>query len=101
MRNWMALIGAGALLMLAACGGTGDDKLAGRVEDAADNRADALEAQADMLENRAESLDQRAERVRDLGERRGDAIDAADVNAQAMSQERRDAIVANAAAAVR
>ena len=101
MRNWMTPIGAVALLMLAACGGAGDDKLAGRVEDAADNRADALEAQADILENRAEALGQRAERVRDAGERRSDAIDAADLNAQAMSQERRDAIVANSAAAVR
>lgn len=101
MRRWMTAIGAGALLMLAACGGTGDDKLAGRVEDAADNRATALEVQSDMLENRAEALDQRAERARDVGEQRADAIDAADLNAQAMSREQRDAVVANSSAAVR
>ena len=101
MRTWVTPIGVVALLTLTACGGNGDDKLAGRVEDAADNRAAALEAQSDMLENRAEALDQRAERVRDVGERRADAIDAADLNAQAMSQEQRDAVVANAAAAVR
>ena len=88
------ILAAMLLAPLAACGGNGDDKLAGRVEDAADNRADAMEAQADALK-------ERAEQVRDTGESRTDAIDAADVNAQAMSQERRDAIVANEAAAVR
>lgn len=88
------ILAAMLLAPLAACGGNGDDKLAGRVEDAADNRADAMEAQADALK-------ERAEQVRDTGESRSDAIDAADVNAQAMSQERRDAIVANEAAAVR
>jgi Tfp pilus assembly protein PilP len=82
------------LLPLAACGGNGDDKLAERVEDAADNRATAMEAQAD-------ALDARAEQVRDTGERRADAIDAADYNAQAMSEARKDAIIANEAAAVR
>ncbi len=81
------------LASLAACGGNGD-KLAGRVEDAADNRADAIEAQADALKKRAEQ-------VRDTGRSRSDAIGAADVNAQAMSQERRDAIAANEATAVR
>ena len=101
MRNRFAFISVASALLLTACGGTGDDKLAGRVEDAADNRATTLEAQADILENRAEALDERAERVRDAGERRADAIDAADLNVQAMSQEQRDAVVANAAAAVR
>jgi len=81
-------------LPLAACGGKGDDKLAERVEDAADNRADSLEAMADNLQ-------ERAERTRDVGEQRADAIDAADVNAQSMSPERKADIVANEAAAVR
>lgn len=88
------ILAAMLIAPLAACGGNGDDKLAERVEDAADNRADAMEAQA-------EALEEKAEQVRDTGESRSDAIDAADVNAQAMSQERRDAIVANEAAAVR
>lgn len=81
------------LASLAACGGNGDDKLAGRVEDAADNRADAIEAQRDALKKRAEQ-------VRDTGRSRSDAIGAADVNAQSMSQERRDAIAANEATIV-
>jgi len=46
-------------------------------------------------------LDNRAENTRDYAEDRADAIKAADVNASAMSQEQRDAIVANQAAAVR
>lgn len=81
-------------LALAACGGHGDDKLADRVEAAADQRADALE-------NRADVLDDKADQVRKAGERRGTAIDAADLNVDAMSKAQKDAIVANQAAAVR
>ena len=83
-----------ASLALGGCNKSPSDKLADRVENAADSRADNLEAQADALDNRAEQ-------VRDTGEERSDAIDAADQNVQAMSQEQRDAIVANQAAAVR
>ena len=83
-----------AALLLDGCNKSPSDRLADRVENAADARADNLEAQADMLNNRAEQ-------VRDTGEQRSDAIQAADRNVQAMSQEQRDAIVANQAAAVR
>ncbi len=93
-KTTLMLIGALSLAPLAACGGNGDDKLASRVEDAADNRADALE-------DRANALDERAEQVRDVGEQRSDAIDAANLNTQTMSNEQKDAIVANQAAAVR
>lgn len=79
---------------LAACGGSGDDKLAHRVEQAADNRADQLEQRADELKNQAEQ-------VRTTGEKRADAIDAANLNTQAMSPEQKAAIVANQAPAVR
>lgn len=90
-----------ALSPLAACNNSPSDKLAGRVESAAENRADALEANAQALRNEAAMLDQRAETTRDVGEARADAIKAADMNVSTMSQERRDAIVANQAAAVR
>lgn len=87
----MRFIKAAAMVLfvapLAACGGNGDDKLAERVEDHAENRADALE--------------ERADQIRDTGEQRADAIDAADLNAEAMSAEQKNAIVANEAAAVR
>jgi len=79
---------------LAACGGSGDDKLAHRVEQAADNRAD-------QLDQRADDLKKQAEQVRKTGEKRADAIDAADLNTQAMTPEQRAAIVANQAPAVR
>ena len=80
-----ALIAAVAL-PLAACGGKGDDKLGSKVEAAADNRADALEATADNLEDQAKA-------VREGGERQEDAIDDADVNAQAMPQAQKDALI--------
>ncbi|MGA1800457.1 hypothetical protein VH567_16940 [Sphingomonas sp. 4RDLI-65] len=77
---------AAIALPLAACGGKGDDKLGSQVEKAADNRADALDAAADNLEDQAKA-------VRKDGERQSDAIDDADVNAQAMPQAQKDALV--------
>ncbi len=95
MKKSVVFLGLALLATpLAACGGTGDDKLASRVEDAAENRADQLEATADNLEDRAEQ-------VRENGEERAEAIDDADVNAQAMTNEQKAAIIANEAAAVR
>ena len=90
-----------AALLLAGCNKSPSDKLADRVENAADARAEALEERADDMEAQAAMLDNRAERVRDAGEQRADAIEAADRNVAAMTQEQRDAIVANEAAAVR
>ncbi|MDQ2893759.1 MAG: hypothetical protein M3R64_11825 [Pseudomonadota bacterium] len=95
MKPIFALAGLAMLAApLAACGGNGDDKLAGRVEDAADNRADQMDAMAANLEDRAD-------RTRKVGEQRADAIDAADLNAHAMSNEQKAEIIANDAAAVR
>ena len=88
-------------LTLGGCGESPSDKLAGRVENAADNRADKMEQNADQLRNQAAMLDNRAGAARDRGESRADAIKAADMNVSAMSQEQRDAIVANNAPAVR
>jgi len=89
-------------LALGACNSNSpSDTLADRVENAADARADNLEARSENLQAQAEMLDNRAEQVRDTGESRADAIQAADMNVQGMSQEQRDAIVANQAAAVR
>jgi outer membrane PBP1 activator LpoA protein len=79
---------------LAACGGSGDDKLARQVEKTADSRAD-------QLEQRADDLKDQAEQVRKVGEKRADAIDAADLNTHAMSPEQKAAIVNNQAPAVR
>ena len=59
----------------------------------ANMRRDALEAAADNLEDRAEA-------VRDQGEKQGEAVDDADVNAAAMSNEQKAALV-NGSAALR
>jgi predicted small lipoprotein YifL len=87
MKTTMTALTLGAMAFsLAACGGKGDDKLGSQVEAAADNRADALEAAADNLEDRAEA-------VRANGERQNEAIDDADVNAAAMSDEQKAALI--------
>jgi len=94
MKTALIILGVITLVPLAGCNKNGDEKLADRVENAADNRADALDKQAEVLKDRADQ-------VRENGEDRSNAIDAADVNARAMTQAERDAIVANQAPAVR
>jgi hypothetical protein len=101
MKTLITALAVVAILPVAACNKSPSDKLADRVENAADNRADAMEANADTLRNQAAMLDNRADKARDTGESRSDAIQAADMNVAGMSQERRDAIVANKAPAVR
>ncbi len=87
MKTMMSALAIGAMaLSLTACGGKGDDKLGSQVEAAADNRADALESAADNMEDRAEA-------VRASGDQQADAIDDADVNAAAMSEEQKAALV--------
>jgi hypothetical protein len=77
---------AALAIPLAACGGKGDDKLGSQVEAAADNRADAMEATAENLRDQAET-------VRDNASEQADAIDDADVNAVAMSQGEKAALI--------
>ena len=88
------LLSAGLTMALSACGKSGDEKLADRVENHAD-------AQADALKNQAAALNAEAKEVRETGKQRGDAIDAADLNTQAMTDEQKAAIVNGAAPAVR
>lgn len=101
MTRTAAVILVASALSLAACNNSPSDKLAGRVKNAADARADAMENNADALRDQAKMLDNRADAVRDTANSRADAIKAADMNVAGMSQEHRDAIVANQAAAVR
>ena len=83
-----------ACLGLAACGGKGDDKLGDQARQAMDNRADAMDAAADNLSGTAEDMMQaRADATREAGEAKEKAIDKSDVNADAMTNAQKAAIV--------
>ncbi|TKD51958.1 hypothetical protein [Sphingomonas baiyangensis] len=93
MRKFLApALIAMMALPLAACGGDGDDALAERVEDNAEERADAAEANG--------ATDAQADAIEDAGEARADAIDDADVNAHAMSNEQKLDLITNDQAVV-
>jgi hypothetical protein len=60
----------------------------------AENKADALDAAADNTSGAAEqSLEAQADATRAAGDAKEEAIDDADVNAHAMSNEQKSAIV--------
>lgn len=90
----ITLLAASLTFALSGCAKSGDEKLADRVENHAD-------AQADALKNQAAELNAEAKQVRETGKQRGDAIDAANLNTAAMSNEQKAAIVNGAAPAVR
>lgn len=71
-RTTVALLAAG-LLALTACGGKSGETPGDNVEQACDNQADQLDAKADNLEQQAEAL-------RDEGDRKEEAIDAANAD---------------------
>ena len=81
-----AIVGAAALA-LAACGGKGDDALGDNVEQNYDNAADNLDAMADNATNEVveDKLENQADALRDEGKAKEEAIDEADVNAQAVN----------------
>ena len=87
-------LGAG-LFALAACGGKGDDSLGDNAAEAAEAKAENLEAAAENATSEVQSdqLESQAEAVRDMGEAKEEAIDDADVNAQAMTNTQQEAIV--------
>ena len=78
-----AIVGAAALA-LAACGGKGDDTLGEQVQENYENAADNLDAMADNTANPAEAatLENQSDALKAEGNRKEDAIDDADVNAQ-------------------
>lgn len=94
MKLMSGILIACGLVSLSACDKSGDKRLADRVENHADAKADALQNQADVL-------DAEAKQIRKTGEKRADAIDAANLNTAAMSNEQKAAIVNGAAPAVR
>ena len=77
---------AAAALALTACGGNGDDKLGEQAQENAENKADMLDAAADNSAGAQEDmLEAQADATRESGEAKEEAIDDADVNADAMS----------------
>jgi predicted small lipoprotein YifL len=94
MKTILKAATAAALLSLAACGGKGDDALGDNAADAADARADNLEAAADNASGtREDALDAQADATREAGEAREEAIDDSDVNAHALSDAEKNALV--------
>lgn len=94
MRNKMLLALAPSLLLLAACGGKGDDKLGEQAQEAMENRADAMDAAADNMSGpAADAMEANAEATRDAGEAREEAIDDSDVNADALSAGEKNAVI--------
>jgi len=80
-----AVVGAAALA-LAACGGKGDDSLGENVQENYENAAENLEAAADNATGaEAAALENQADALKEEGEAKEEAIDNADVNAQAVN----------------
>jgi predicted small lipoprotein YifL len=94
MRTFVKAAALAGLFALAACGGKGDDSLGDNAADAADAAADNLDAMADNTSNDAvaENLEAQADALREKGEAREDAIDRANVNAQAMTPAQKEAV---------
>ena len=95
MRKLLTIAASSCLIALGACGGNGDDALGDNAAEAAEAKADNLEAAADNAATpaQAEALEAQADVVEDAGEAREEAIDDADVNAQAMSNTQKEAVV--------
>lgn len=88
-----AFLGA-SCIALAACGGQGDDQLGEQAQEAAENRADVMDAAAENMSGTAEDMmEANADATREAGEAKEEAIDEADVNAAAMTNAQKEAII--------
>jgi len=81
-------------LVLAACGGKGDDKLGEQVQEAAENKADKMDAMADNMSGTSEDLMQaKADATRVAGDAKEEAIDDSDMNAEALTPAERAKVI--------
>jgi hypothetical protein len=92
-KTWIGAL-APALLLLAACGGKGDDKLADQAHDALENKADAMDAAADnMTGPAADMMEANAQATHDAADAKEEAIDDSDVNADALTAGEKSAVI--------
>jgi hypothetical protein len=90
----IAAVAAGCLT-LAACGGKGDDALGEQAQENMENKADALDAAADNMSGpAADQLEAQADATREAGDAKEEAIDDADLNADAMTPAEKNAVTA-------
>lgn len=84
----------GLSLVLAACGGKGDDKLGEQVQEAAENKADKMDVMADNMSGTSEDLMQaKADATREAGDAKEEAIDDSDINAEALTPAERAKVI--------
>lgn len=80
MKSILAAAVTASALLLAACGGQGDDALGDNVADAAESRADGMREAADNTSGAAaDRLEDQADQVEEAGYAKEEAIDDADV----------------------
>jgi hypothetical protein len=95
VKALMIAAAAAGCLTLAACGGKGDDALGEQAQENMENKADAMDAAADNMSGpAADSLEAQADATREAGEAKEEAIDDADLNADAMTPAEKNAVVA-------
>lgn len=93
LLSMTSFLGAGCIA-LAACGGQGDDQLGEQAQEAAENRADTMDAAAENMSGTAEDMmEANADATREAGEAKEEAIDESDVNAAAMTNAQKEAII--------
>ena len=91
MKRTSTIVAAiGLSLVLAACGGKGDDKLGEQVQEAADK----MDAMADNMSGTSEDLMQaKADATREAGDAKEEAIDDSDINAEALTPAERAKVI--------
>ena len=85
---------AAAALLLAACGGQGDDALGDNAAEAGEAQAENLSAQAENTSGpAADALADQADAAEDRGQAREEQIDDSDVDASELSDAQKNAMV--------